>query len=49
MGFGVNELAYAYLLHATAVRYDLLLAMILVALAVLTFILGRFWAFRHKS
>jgi len=49
LGFCVNELSYAYLLHATAVRYDLLLAMILIALAILTFILGRFWAFRHKA
>lgn len=49
LGFGINELAYAYLLHATAIRYDALLAMILVGLAVLTFILGRFWAFRHQA
>ena len=46
LGFAVNELAYAYLLHATSVPYDLLLAMILIGLAILTFILGRFWAFR---
>ncbi|HUH86599.1 MAG TPA: GtrA family protein [Pusillimonas sp.] len=49
LGFAVNELAYAYFLHTTAVRYDVLLAMILIGMAVLTFILGRFWAFRHKS
>ena len=49
LGFGVNELSYAYLLRATTIRYDLLLAMILVALAILTFILGRFWAFRPKG
>lgn len=49
LGFAVNELAYAYLLHVTAIRYDWLLAMILVALAILTFILGRFWAFRHQG
>jgi len=49
VGFCVNELSYAYLLRATAVRYDLLLAMILIGLAMLTFILGRFWAFRHKA
>jgi len=48
-GFAVNELTYAYLLRATTVRYDLLLAMILIAIAALTFILGRFWAFRHTA
>src|SRR5690554_37580 len=41
LGFCINELAYAYLLHITAIRYDVLLAMILIGLAVLTFILGR--------
>lgn len=49
LGFCINELAYAYLLHATAIRYDILLALILVGLAVITFILGRFWAFRRKT
>ncbi|WP_397473464.1 GtrA family protein [Pusillimonas sp.] len=49
LGFCINELAYAYLLHVTAIRYDVLLAMILIGLAALTFILGRFWAFRLKS
>ncbi len=48
-GFAVNELAYAYLLTATTIRYDILLALILIAIAVMTFILGRFWAFRHKT
>lgn len=48
LGFCINELAYAYLLHVTTIRYDILLAMILIALAVLTFILGRFWAFRRQ-
>ena len=49
LGFGVNELAYAFLLSATTLRYDVLLALILIAVAVVTFILGRFWAFRHKN
>lgn len=48
VGFFINELAYAYLLHVSAIRYDLLLAMILITLAILTFILGRFWAFSLK-
>ncbi|AUT46003.1 GtrA family protein [Achromobacter sp. AONIH1] len=47
-GFLVNESAYAWLLHATAVRYDVLLALILIGLAVLTFVVSRLWAFRHK-
>ncbi len=47
LGFAINELAYASLLHATSLRYDVLLALILIGIAVLTFILGRFWAFRH--
>lgn len=49
LGFGVNELAYAWLLQATPLRYDVLLAIILVGMAFITFILGRFWAFRHKT
>ncbi|NYT64162.1 GtrA family protein [Alcaligenaceae bacterium] len=49
LGFGVNELTYAWLLRATTLRYDVLLALILIAIAGMTFILGRFWAFRHKS
>lgn len=47
-GFIVNESAYAWLLHTTSLPYDLLLAIILVGLAVLTFLASRFWAFRHK-
>ncbi|RTZ40681.1 GtrA family protein [Candidimonas sp. SYP-B2681] len=49
LGFGVNELAYAWLLHATTLPYDALLALILIGIAGMTFILGRAWAFRHKS
>lgn len=49
LGFCVNELAYAYLLQATTIRYDVLLALILIAIAGGTFILGRFWAFRHRT
>jgi putative flippase GtrA len=46
-GFVINESAYAALLNFTALPYDLLLAAILLAIAALTFVLGRFWAFRH--
>lgn len=49
LGFSVNELAYAFLLRVTTLRYDLLLALILIGIAIMTFILGRFWAFRHKT
>lgn len=49
LGFSINELSYAYLLHTTTLRYDVLLALILIGIAAVTFILGRFWAFRRKS
>jgi len=48
-GFLINELSYAFLLKATSVPYDLLLAAILVAIAFLTFVISRLWAFRHKE
>lgn len=48
LGFSINELSYAYLLSTTTLPYDVLLALILIAVAGATFILGRFWAFRHK-
>jgi putative flippase GtrA len=48
-GFLINEVSYAYLLHATAIPYDVLLACILVALAFLTFVTSRLWAFRHRA
>ncbi len=49
LAFGLNELAYAVLLQATTLRYDLALALVLVGVAVLTFVLSRFWAFRHPD
>lgn len=48
-GFAVNEAAYALLLAVTPLRYDLLLALILLGVAGGTFILGRYWAFRHSG
>src|SRR5262245_16869385 len=45
-GFIVNESAYAMLLHATALRYDVSLALVLVTVAVLTYLLSSRWAFR---
>ncbi len=48
-GFVINESAYAWLLHYTAVRYDILLAAVLVGIAVLTFVISRLWAFRRSA
>ena len=48
LGFAVNEAAYATLLRLTTVRYDVLLALVLIGIAGMTFILGRYWAFRHS-
>ena len=49
LAFALNELAYAFLLRTTTLRYDVALAVVLVAVAVLTFILSRFWAFRQST
>ncbi len=46
-GFAINEASYALLLKYSGLRYDILLGMILIALAVLTFLAGRLWAFRR--
>ncbi|GAO22527.1 GtrA family protein [Alicycliphilus sp. B1] len=44
-GFLVNELAYAVLLRWTSTRYDVLLALVLVGVACVTYLLSRHWAF----
>lgn len=44
-GLAVNEAAYAVLLHATGLRYEAALAIVLLAVAALTYWLGRHWAF----
>jgi putative flippase GtrA len=44
-GFLINELSFAFFLTKTALPYELLLAAILIAVAGLTFIASRFWAF----
>jgi len=44
-GFAINESAYTLLLHSSQVPYYLLLAIILVCVAVLTYLLSRRWAF----
>lgn len=45
-GFGANEGAYALLLHFSALPYDLLLGLVLVGVAVMTYLLSSRWAFR---
>ncbi|MFT0532986.1 GtrA family protein [Castellaniella hirudinis] len=48
LGFAINETAYATLLRLTSIPYDILLALVLIGIAGMTFILGRCWAFRHN-
>lgn len=48
-GFLVNESAYAVALKHLNLRYDILLAIILAAMAVITFIVSRYWAFRRTA
>lgn len=43
--FAVNETAYALLLQASRLRYDILLAGVLLAVAVATYLLSRHWVF----
>jgi putative flippase GtrA len=47
-GFALNESAYAVLLEWTTHRYDLLLAIVLLAVAALTYLLSRRWAFARN-
>ncbi|GAC1606922.1 MAG: hypothetical protein NVS3B2_15190 [Ramlibacter sp.] len=49
LGFVVNQLAYVLLLELTFLRYDIALALVLVGIAVMTYVLGRRWAFRPAS
>ena len=44
-GFAINESAYAILLHASRVPYYFLLAIILLCVALATYLLSRRWAF----
>ena len=44
-GFATNEAAYGLLLHVSAIRYDVALAIVLVAVAVMTYVLSSRWAF----
>jgi putative flippase GtrA len=45
-GFATNELAYAVLLQWSSWRYDFVLALVLVGVAVITYLLSSRWAFR---
>jgi putative flippase GtrA len=45
-GFLANESAYALLLHATPLPYDLLLALVLIGVAVMTYLFSSRWVFR---
>jgi len=47
--FALNEAAYALLLARTRQRYDLLLGVVLLAVAALTYLLGRHWAFLERA
>lgn len=47
-GFLVNEVAFVFLLDRSQLPYYWLLAAILIAVATFTFVLSRYWAFRHK-
>ena len=46
LGFSVNEAAYVLLLRFSGLRYDVALVLVLLAVAVMTYLLGRSWAFR---
>ena len=46
LGFAANQAAYVLLLRLSGLRYDLALALVLVGVAIVTYLLGRRWAFR---
>jgi putative flippase GtrA len=48
-GFAVNEACYAAVLRAGSLRYDLALGVVLVGLALATFVVSRLWVFRAAS
>lgn len=45
-GFVINEAAYAVLLHFNWLPYDAGLAVVLIAVAIGTYVLSRHWAFK---
>jgi putative flippase GtrA len=48
-GFGVNEATYALLLAWSGQRYDLVLAVVLLAVAGVTYLLSRHWVFLRSE
>lgn len=48
-GFVLNQAAYALALRLSRQNYALLLAVVLVGVAVLTYVFSRWWAFRHTA
>jgi putative flippase GtrA len=48
-GFVVNETSYVLMLRYSGARYDVVLAGILVAVAVMTYLLSSRWAFRRSA
>lgn len=46
-GFAANEGAYAVLLHLTPLPYQVALGIVLLAVAVMTYLLGSRWVFRR--
>lgn len=47
LSFAANETLYLLLLKFTAFDYRVALAIVLIAVAGMTYVLSRFWAFRH--
>jgi putative flippase GtrA len=47
-GFALNESAYAVLLRSTQLDYRVALFIVLVAVAGVTWFVGRYWAFAHR-
>ena len=47
ISFLINELAYSILLKVFEMDYRIALAIVLVSVAILTFFMSRFWAFRE--
>ena len=48
-GFVLNETAYAVLLRTTSLDYRVALLLVLVAVAGVTWLAGRYWAFAHRQ
>jgi len=49
IGFAANQSGYALLLRFTPIRYDLAVLVVALAVAVLTYLLSRHWAFRGAA